>query len=574
MNEKQNKGYGVFSLMAMIVGIVIGSGIFFKNAGLIAINGSILDTMLAWAVGGILVITILIAFLEIISITEITNEQATVANWGRHLLGKRFGSFVGYYMVFVYFPMVMAGLFIFASSQFNTTLAASGINIFEEASIQTSAIMTQITFIAMASIAIAILLLMNSFTVTPGRILQNVGTAIKTIPLFFLVILLLVLFIKGDVNIPTDAEIQAGLGMSDPSASKSHIALILMTLPGILFAVDGFLLAGALSKESKSPTTFKTSFLISIIFILLIYISYSFATLALGDPTQGGYGTIGNAIDAVFENDALAKALSITTNAIITLSMLVGISGCIIACMRMYSDLSVHNAIVDKNFNSITKNNSGVSVMSGFWVGINIIFWLAVATIFDITGILASKGDVTTTGALKITGYMTDLIVVGMFLIYALIIIGGLKNRFKKSVETKKNILFIPSAIIASVMTIGITLYFAYLIIWPSIPAIGDVIGVAADGSNIIATSDEVFNAWFAWGMVLTFTILYVVYTVGVYFYFTKKTSSLSEEFVAEKAQASKVYYGEIEQASAEEIIDQTLEKIKKIRSKRTKTTN
>lgn len=572
MNENQKKGYGVFSLMAMIIGIVIGSGIFAKNAGLIAINGSILDTMLAWLVGGILVIAILIAFLEIISITEITNEQATMANWGRHLLGKRFGSFVGYYMVLVYFPMVMAGLFIFASNQFNETLVAADINIFSGLSgspaLQQG--VTQITFIAIACVAIAILFVMNSQTTKPGRLLQNIGTSIKTIPLFFLVILLVVLFAKGDVTLPSHQTIVDNINKGvDPAEKTSHWALILMTLPGILFSVDGFLLAGSLSKESKKPSSFKTAFVISIIFILIIYISYSFATLALGDPTQAGYGSISNAIFTVFhDNASLAKGLAITTNAIITLSMLVGISGCIIACMRMYSDLSVHNSITDPNFNSITKNKNGVAVMSGFWVGANVIFWLIVATTFDITGLALSKGTVTTTGAMKITGYMTDLIVVGMFLQYAIVIIGGIINRFTNKVETKKNAFFLPAAILAAIMTLAITSYFGYLIIWPDIHSVGDVIG--HDGTtDIIATKDEVFNEWVAWGMVLVFTIIYVAYSFGSFFYFSKKTSTLTEEFKQEKEIASKTYYGELDYISSDELLDNAFNTIQVMRAER-----
>ena len=84
--------------MAMIIGIVIGSGIFVKNAGLIQGNGSILLTIISWVVGSLIVLTIIIAFFEIISITEIASEQSTMYNWGRHLYGIRFGKFTGYFL--------------------------------------------------------------------------------------------------------------------------------------------------------------------------------------------------------------------------------------------------------------------------------------------------------------------------------------------------------------------------------------------------------------------------------------------------------------------------------------------
>ncbi len=544
MNEttKNKGGYGVFSLMAMIIGIVIGSGIFAKNAGLIAINGSIVNTMLAWAIGAILVIAILIAFLEIISITEISNEQATMANWGKKLINVKFGNYIGYYMVLVYFPMIIAGLLCFASSQFAGTLNDVNVNILPDA-----ALASQVTILAMASSLVVILVIMNSFSTKPGRVLQNVGTVIKTIPLFFLVILLVVLFAMGDVNIPTTEEIQTASKFEDKGLSS--LTLILMSLPGILFSIDGFLLAGALSKESKTPTSFKTAFIISVIFILIIYVSYSFATLALGDPTateHGAYGSISNVIFAVFANESLAEGLAFTTDAIITLSMIVGISGCIIACMRMYTDLSVHNAVVDKDFRSVTKNDHGVSVASGVIIGGHIVAWLFITFLIDVIGI--SQGE----GMLLVTAYMTDLVVVEIFFFYAIVIIAAIANRFTKKVEVKKNIAFYPATVVASLLTIAITSYFGYLIIWP----IGGIT--------------------IAWALKLGFTILFLVYQVGLFIFFNRNTSKLSEEFKEEKAKKAAIYFGEVddETLSAEEVIDQTLEKIKKIRSKRTKTTN
>jgi len=45
--EKKDSGYGLLSMMAMIIGIVIGAGIFVKNSDLVAINGSVFLTVMA-----------------------------------------------------------------------------------------------------------------------------------------------------------------------------------------------------------------------------------------------------------------------------------------------------------------------------------------------------------------------------------------------------------------------------------------------------------------------------------------------------------------------------------------------
>ncbi len=81
-NNSTNKKaeYGVLSLMAMIIRIVVGSGIFAKNARLIITTGSLKLVFEALAIGAIVVISLVVTFLEVISITEIAGEQSTVSN--------------------------------------------------------------------------------------------------------------------------------------------------------------------------------------------------------------------------------------------------------------------------------------------------------------------------------------------------------------------------------------------------------------------------------------------------------------------------------------------------------------
>lgn len=51
------KKYGLFTAIAMVVGIVIGSGVF-KSAGdvLAKAGGNLLIAILAWAIGGLIII--------------------------------------------------------------------------------------------------------------------------------------------------------------------------------------------------------------------------------------------------------------------------------------------------------------------------------------------------------------------------------------------------------------------------------------------------------------------------------------------------------------------------------------
>ena len=56
MDELKEK-YGLFTAIAMVVGIVIGSGVFFKAEKVLqATNGNVMMGIVAWIIGGVIMI--------------------------------------------------------------------------------------------------------------------------------------------------------------------------------------------------------------------------------------------------------------------------------------------------------------------------------------------------------------------------------------------------------------------------------------------------------------------------------------------------------------------------------------
>lgn len=508
MKKQKTTGYGLLSMMAMTIGIVIGSGIFVKNSGLVGTNGSILLTLISWVIGSLIVITLVIAFFEIISITEITGEQSTMTNWGKHLFGIRFGKFIGYYFSFAYFPIIMASLFLFSGDQFAQTIeAARGISFIPgpdgsgSVSFHTHMVVT-IGFGAMFAL---IILLLNSITSRPGKYFQNFGTVLKIIPLSFMVILFVVMLIMGNIHFPSKSEI-GGDKTSNP------VLLIFMTLPSILFAFDGFILAGSLSKEANSKTTFKISFVASILFIVVIYILFSLSVFGLGstdDPSHGAYGTITNSIYAVFSLGA-ARVIAPIVSAIIIISILNGVSGVSMASTRFMSDLSLNNCIKDKDGELIIKNNAGVSTMSGMLMFLTTVTWFVILVIFD--SYVGSK----TGHPLVIVGFMSNLMVISAFILYSVVIIGGIINRFTNKVEVEKNKLFLPAAIFSVILVLIITSYFAFTIFFPS----KDLID-----SNKYAHWSEI-----------TILIIFIIYLTSIVIYNMFQTEKMTKEVIEEKS--------------------------------------
>ena len=63
MNDKLERKYGLFTAICMVVGIVIGSGVFFKaQTILIKTGGDMPLAIVAWIIGGAIMLVCLLTF--------------------------------------------------------------------------------------------------------------------------------------------------------------------------------------------------------------------------------------------------------------------------------------------------------------------------------------------------------------------------------------------------------------------------------------------------------------------------------------------------------------------------------
>ena len=61
--DKLQKRYGLLTAICMVVGIVIGSGVFFKAQTILQKTGGNMPLgILAWIIGGVIMLTCLLAF--------------------------------------------------------------------------------------------------------------------------------------------------------------------------------------------------------------------------------------------------------------------------------------------------------------------------------------------------------------------------------------------------------------------------------------------------------------------------------------------------------------------------------
>ena len=107
MQELKQK-YGLLTAIAMVVGIVIGSGVFFKAEKVLSATGGNLPLGIgAWILGGLIVLVC--AYTFAILATRYLKVNGIV-DYAENAVGKKYAYFMGWFMAFIYYPSLTSVL--------------------------------------------------------------------------------------------------------------------------------------------------------------------------------------------------------------------------------------------------------------------------------------------------------------------------------------------------------------------------------------------------------------------------------------------------------------------------------
>jgi APA family basic amino acid/polyamine antiporter len=106
MENTQKRKFGLLTTVAMIVGIVIGSGIFFKTDNILsAVNGSVTLGVLAFIVGGA---GIVFGGLTIAVLAKRDENVGGLITYCEMTWGKTLGYLAGWFQTTLYYPPLVA----------------------------------------------------------------------------------------------------------------------------------------------------------------------------------------------------------------------------------------------------------------------------------------------------------------------------------------------------------------------------------------------------------------------------------------------------------------------------------
>ena len=108
MENKLTKKYGLLTAICMVVGTVVGSGIFFKAGKVLTnTNGNMLKCLIT--VGGVGLIMLICSY--VFSILAQRHEKVNgIVDYSEVTCGRKFAYIVGWFMTTIYYPTITSTL--------------------------------------------------------------------------------------------------------------------------------------------------------------------------------------------------------------------------------------------------------------------------------------------------------------------------------------------------------------------------------------------------------------------------------------------------------------------------------
>lgn len=253
--EENNKKYGLATAISMIVGISIGSGIFFKVDDILTYTqGDIVRSILIFALGALCVI---FGSITLSQLARITTTSGGVIGYYEEFISPAWASGFAWFQLFVYYPTIVSVVSWVAGS-FTTTILQLESNLELE--------------IIIGIFYLTFFYAVNYFSKQLGGYFQNIATFIKLIPLIGIGIVAL-FWNEPLPEIPVSQIVNFTSG-----GQYGWLA----ALAPMAFSYDGWIVTTSISQEVKNPNrTMPLALAIGPIIVLIVYLFYLFGMVSI-----------------------------------------------------------------------------------------------------------------------------------------------------------------------------------------------------------------------------------------------------------------------------------------------------
>lgn len=254
METKLEKRYGLITAIAMVVGIVIGSGVFFKAEKVLTATGGNLPLgILSWVIGGIIMISCAYTFAVMATKYEKVNG---IVDYAEAAMGEKYGYFVGWFMAIIYYP-TLTSVLAWVSARYTSVLFGF--------SITGGECMVIACFYLVGSYAL------NALSPVLAGKFQVSTTIIKLIPLFLMAIVGTIVGISSGMTVQNFTTV-----VTEVNTSNALFTAVVATA----FAYEGWIIATSINAELKDAKRNLPLALVAGTFIIMIVYIFYYVGLA------------------------------------------------------------------------------------------------------------------------------------------------------------------------------------------------------------------------------------------------------------------------------------------------------
>ncbi len=344
--EKLTRKYGLMTAICMVVGTVIGSGVFFKAQNVLAAtNGNMPMGIAAWVITGLIMIICSAQFAVMATKYEKVNG---VVDYAEATCGKGYAYYLAWFMVNVYYPS-MTGVLAWVSARYFGVIFGW--------SLVSAEVMALAGFFLIASYT------MNALSPKLAGKFQVSATVIKLIPICLMAVVGTVVGITNGTLPQNFAGVTEAVGGSGGGLFAAVVATV--------FAYEGWIVTTSINAELKNP---KKNLPIALVagaaIVVAAYVLY-YIGVAGGASTQV---LIDEGATTAFSN-VFGKVGGVFLNICIVISCLGTLNGLMVGASRgMYAIAARNEGPKPEMFSQVDKttnmtNNSAIwgLFVCGFW---------------------------------------------------------------------------------------------------------------------------------------------------------------------------------------------------------------
>ena len=350
MEGKLTKKYGLFTAIAMVVGVVIGSGIFFKTEAVLgASGGSAVIGILALLIVGAIMIICSYTFSIMAGRYEKVNG---LVDYAEAVLGRGYAYYIGWFMSVIYYPTITSVL-VWLSAMYTSQL-------FGMPDAATSG-----GTLVIAAFYLVCLVAFNALApVLSGRF-QVSTTVIKLIPLLLMAVVGIIRGVAGGTLLEnlTSAGSVTGGGTG---------SVLLGACVAMAFSYEGWIVATTINAELRDARrTLPRALVLGSLVVVATYVLYYL----------GVNGSL--TVNELLEHGSTQAFINVFGNFMgsllilfIVISCLGTSNGLVVACSRGIYSLAARNEGPKPALFAEVDKHTGIPHNSAFFGMVTVGFWL------------------------------------------------------------------------------------------------------------------------------------------------------------------------------------------------------